>query len=236
MPPPPPSVPASVAAALFVEPVVGVEPVVEVEDVAVAEDEPAAGHRVGVGRAVEREIAGDVEEPNLIGPLLVSRSHRPVPVSFGGAPQPQDAGGIGVIGAVGRRGWRVPKRLLRRMDESIELTRDNRGMTFTIAFNYGGRDEITTAVRKIVASGVKPEKVTEALIGRNLFTAGIPDPDLIIRTSGEMRTSNFLVWQASYAEYYFTPVLWPDFGPAGLKKAVAAFAARTRKFGGLAGS
>ena len=95
----------------------------------------------------------------------------------------------------GRRDWRVPKRLIRRMDESLELTQDNTGLTFTIAFNYGGRAELVDAVRRIVDSGTPAEKVTEKVIARNLYDPEMPDPDLMIRTSGEYRISNFLLWE-----------------------------------------
>ncbi len=116
---------------------------------------------------------------------------------------------------------------------AIELTRHNKRLIANIAFNYGGRDEIVRAVRAIVAEGHPPEAITDALIAAHLDTAGLPDPDLIIRTSGEMRLSNFLLWQAAYAEFYVTPVLWPDFGEEAFYEALHAFAGRKRRFGGL---
>lgn len=114
---------------------------------------------------------------------------------------------------------------------AIELTRNNDKLILTLAFNYGGRDEIVQAVRHLIASGVSPDKIDEAAISRSLYTRDLPDPDLIIRTSGEYRTSNFLIWQAAYAEYYFTPVYWPDFGPEHLREAVEAYGQRERRFG-----
>ncbi|MGI6367366.1 MAG: polyprenyl diphosphate synthase [Anaerolineae bacterium] len=114
-----------------------------------------------------------------------------------------------------------------------ERTRANRALTVNIALNYGGRADIVDAVRALIASGVRPEDVDEEAIGRHLSTEGQPDPDLIIRTAGEMRLSNFLLWQAAYAEFYATPILWPDFGPEDLYQALLAYQARRRRFGGL---
>lgn len=136
----------------------------------------------------------------------------------------------------GRRDWRVPKRLLRRMDEALELTKDNRVMTLTIAFNYGGRAEIVDAVRALVAEGVKPEKVTEAAIRRHLYDPEMPDPDLMVRTSGEYRISNFLLWELAYSELVFTEVLWPDFRREHLFDAVREFQSRERRYGGVEGA
>jgi len=133
----------------------------------------------------------------------------------------------------GRRDWRVPKRLLRQMDESVELTRKNRTMTLTIAFNYGGRAEIVDAVRALVAEGVKPEKVDEKAIRRHLYDPEMPDPDLMIRTSGEYRISNFLLWELAYSELIFTETLWPDFRREDLFEAIREFQQRDRRFGGL---
>jgi undecaprenyl diphosphate synthase len=116
---------------------------------------------------------------------------------------------------------------------AIDLTRDNTRIQLTLAFNYGGRAEIVQAIRRMLADGIDPDTVTEELVERYLYTHDMPDPDLIIRTSGELRTSNFLIWQGAYSEYYFTPVLWPDFGPDHLDAAVADFASRERRFGGL---
>ncbi len=134
---------------------------------------------------------------------------------------------------VGRRDWRVPKRLIRRMDESIELTRHNTGMTFTIAFNYGGRAEIVDAVRALVAEGTPAAKITEASIRRHLYDPEMPDPDLMVRTSGEYRISNYLLWEIAYSELVFTDVLWPDFRREHLADAVREFQRRERRFGGL---
>lgn len=134
---------------------------------------------------------------------------------------------------VGRRDWRVPKRLIRRMNESSELTRKNRKLTFTIAFNYGGRAEIVDAVRAIAASGVKPEKITEKMIGRHLYDPEMPDPDLVIRSSGEFRISNFLLWELAYSELYFTETLWPEFRREHLFDAIHEYQVRERRFGGV---
>ncbi len=128
---------------------------------------------------------------------------------------------------------RLRPSLVEKIKYAIALTKDNRKITVQLAFNYGGRDEIATAVRKIVAAGTKPEDVTEALISRNLFTAGIPDPDLIIRTSGEMRTSNFLMWQSAYAEWVFPNTYWPDFNEAVFREMLREYSRRNRRFGGL---
>jgi len=133
----------------------------------------------------------------------------------------------------GRRDWRVPKRVLRRMDESIELTSRNRRCTLTMAFNYGGRAEIVDAVRQLVAEGVAPEKVNEKAIRSRLYFPDQPDPDLVIRTSGEHRISNFLLWQLAYSELVFDDVLWPDFRRAHLFEAVRDFQQRQRRFGGV---
>ena len=121
--------------------------------------------------------------------------------------------------------------LQRKIQESIERTRDNHRLVLNVAFNYGGRDEIVQAVRRIVREGIPAEAITEETIAERLYTAGIPDPDLVIRTSGEIRTSNFLPWQAAYAEWYFTPVFWPDFGREHLLKAIADYNHRERRFG-----
>ena len=131
----------------------------------------------------------------------------------------------------GRRDWRVPRRVLRRMDESIELTQDNRKMTLTMAFNYGGRAEIVDAVRKLVASGVRAEKIDERAIHAHLYDPSQPDPDLVIRTSGEYRVSNFLLWQLAYSELVFNDVLWPDFRRENLFDAVLEYQRRERRYG-----
>jgi undecaprenyl diphosphate synthase len=126
--------------------------------------------------------------------------------------------------------------LQRQIRDAIELTRNNDRIVLTIAFNYGGRAELIQAIRRMIADGVRPEQVTEELVERYLYTAGMPEPDLIIRTSGELRTSNFLLWQAVYAEYYFTSTLWPDFSPDELEQAILDYRRRERRFGGLDGS
>jgi undecaprenyl diphosphate synthase len=113
------------------------------------------------------------------------------------------------------------------------LTRHNTRITLAVAFNYGGRADIVDAVRELIALGVKPEDVTEAVISDHLSTRGMPDPDLIIRTSGEWRLSNFLIWQAAYSEYWTTPVYWPDFSPEHLRQAIYDYGQRERRFGGL---
>lgn len=133
----------------------------------------------------------------------------------------------------GRRDWRVPKRLMRRMDESVEQTSGNRRMTLTIAFNYGGRAEVVDAVRQIVRDGVPADKIDEKTIARRLYHPDMPDPDLVIRTSGEFRISNFLLWELAYSELVFTDVLWPDFRRAHLLEAIREFQRRDRRFGGL---
>jgi undecaprenyl diphosphate synthase len=118
-----------------------------------------------------------------------------------------------------------------RVRKAIELTRANRRLILNVAFNYGGRDEIVQAIRGIVGDGVPPEQIDEQLVKRYLYTADCPDPDLIIRTSGELRVSNFLIWQGAYAELYVTPTYWPDFGRQELLEALQAFAGRDRRFG-----
>jgi len=142
--------------------------------------------------------------------------------------------GMGVrIRFAGRRDWRVPRRVLRRMDESTELTRGNRRMTLTMAFNYGGRAEIVDAVRALVAQGVRAERIDERAIRSRLYFPDMPDPDLVIRTSGEYRISNFLLWELAYSELVFTDVLWPDFRRGDLFEAVAEYQRRERRYGGL---
>ena len=134
---------------------------------------------------------------------------------------------------IGRRDWKVPKRLIRRMDESSELTAENRRLTLTIAFNYGGRAEIIDAVKEMIASGVTPDSIDESMLDKYLYDPEMPDVDLWIRTSGEFRTSNFLLWQAVYAELVFTETLWPDFRRQHLIDAVGEYQRRDRRFGGL---
>lgn len=134
---------------------------------------------------------------------------------------------------LGRRDWRVPKRLIRRMDECLELTRKNRVLTLSIAFNYGGRAEIVDAVRALVTEGVPADKINERAIAQRLYDPEMPDPDLVIRTSGEYRLSNYLLWEAAYSELVFTDVLWPDFRRQDLFDAVREYQERDRRFGGL---
>lgn len=117
--------------------------------------------------------------------------------------------------------------------DAIELTRDNDKIVLTLAFNYGGRAELIQAIRRIVEDGVPSDQICDDLIRRYLYTDDLPDPDLIVRTSGEMRISNFLLWQGAYSEYYFTPTLWPDFGPDDLEQAVNEYRHRERRFGGV---
>ena len=139
---------------------------------------------------------------------------------------------------LGRRDWRVPRSVLREMEISEELTRDNTGMTLTIAFNYGGRVEIVDAVKKLItehdAGRLKGDKISVESIASRLYHPDMPDPDLIIRTSGEQRISNFLLWQAAYSELWFTPVLWPDFDREHLYEAIRDYQKRSRRFGGVA--
>jgi len=133
----------------------------------------------------------------------------------------------------GRRDWRVPRRLLRRIQESEALTEDNRRLTLTMAFNYGGRAEIVDAVRALAASGVAASRVDERAIRSHLYYPDAPDPDLVIRTSGEFRISNFLLWQLAYSELVFSDVLWPDFRRQHLFEAVREFQRRDRRYGGV---
>jgi undecaprenyl diphosphate synthase len=117
--------------------------------------------------------------------------------------------------------------------DAIELTKDNDRLTLNVAFNYGGRAEIVRGVRRMLEDGVRPEDISEELFSHYLYTEGLPDPDLIIRTGGEMRLSNFLIWQSAYAEYYSTATYWPDFDKEELTKALRAYAQRERRFGRL---
>lgn len=123
--------------------------------------------------------------------------------------------------------------LQQKVLDAIELTKDNERLILNVAFNYGGRAEILHAVREMLADRVSPDELTEELFSSYLFTNGLPDPDLVIRTSGELRISNFLIWQAAYAEYYATPAYWPDFGREELYTALEAYSQRERRFGGL---
>lgn len=144
--------------------------------------------------------------------------------------------GVRVLFAGDRTDSRIPPILLDRMESAEELTADNDIMTMVFAFNYGGRVEIVDAVRKIADAVLEGtltrDDITEEVIRRNLYVPDMPDPDLVIRTSGEQRTSNFLLWQAAYAEYVFTPVLWPDFDRYELARCIAEYQGRERRFGG----
>ncbi|HMC40438.1 MAG TPA: polyprenyl diphosphate synthase [Acidimicrobiales bacterium] len=133
----------------------------------------------------------------------------------------------------GRRDWRVPRRLLRHMDDAMATTERDRRMTLVIAFNYGGRAEIVDAVRRMVAEGVPASRVDERAIRSRLYLPDVPDPDLVIRTSGEFRISNFLLWELAYSELVFTDTLWPDFRREDLFDAVREYQSRDRRFGGV---
>jgi undecaprenyl diphosphate synthase len=133
----------------------------------------------------------------------------------------------------GRRDWRVPRRVLKRMDESIELTKHNRRMVMTMAFNYGGRAEIVDAVRALVDEGVPASKIDEKAIASHLYFPDMPDPDLVIRTSGETRISNFLLWEIAYSELVFPETLWPDMRRRHLYEAVIDYQRRVRRFGAV---
>lgn len=127
----------------------------------------------------------------------------------------------------------LPERLTQEIGKALELTRNNTGMAVNFAFNYGGRLEILDAVRSIMAKGIPADDIDEELFSHHLYTAGVPDVDLVIRTGGEFRISNFLLWQSAYSEYYFTEVLWPDFNTREVKKALQAYSRRKRRFGKL---
>jgi undecaprenyl diphosphate synthase len=127
----------------------------------------------------------------------------------------------------------VSPTLQRKIGEAIALTRANDRITLAVAFNYGGRMDIVEAVRALVAQGLAPDAIDERCISERLSTRGMPDPDLIIRTSGEWRLSNFLIWQSAYSEYWTTPIFWPDFGPEQLRQAIHDYGQRERRFGGL---
>jgi undecaprenyl diphosphate synthase len=127
--------------------------------------------------------------------------------------------------------------VLQELENTLEATRANTGMTLCLAINYGSRGEITDAVRAIAAEvkagRLEPGQITEQTLGDHLYTAGMPDPDLLIRTAGEMRVSNYLLWQISYAEFFVTDVFWPEFSIEQLYRALREFASRNRRFGGL---
>ena len=118
--------------------------------------------------------------------------------------------------------------------DSVELTRNNTRIGLNVCFNYGGRAELVDAIRQIIADGRNPDTITEELISSYLYTRDLPDPDMVIRTAGEMRVSNFLLWQSAYSEYYATPTLWPDFGREDLRQALDSYHRRQRRFGRIA--
>lgn len=128
---------------------------------------------------------------------------------------------------------RLPMQLNKSIEEAVELTKNNSKMILNFAFNYGSRLEIVDAVRSIAAQGIPPEKIDEKLFSRHLYTAGQPDVDLVVRTGGDLRISNFLLWQSAYSEYYFTDVLWPDFNAEEMDKALISYSQRQRRFGKL---
>ncbi len=127
----------------------------------------------------------------------------------------------------------LPQSLQQVINKAIKLTENNTGMTLGFAFNYGGRNEILDAVRRILAEGIQPQNIDGELFSRFLYTTDMPDVDLLIRTGGELRISNFLIWQSAYSEYYFTDVLWPDFDEKEIDKALLSYRQRQRRFGGL---
>ena len=134
---------------------------------------------------------------------------------------------------VGRRDERVPRRVQARIDEAVALTAANTGLTFTVAFNYGGRAEIADAAAALVRADTSADDIDEASLAKHLYDPEMPDVDLMIRTSGENRVSNFLLWQMAYSELVFTDTLWPDFRREDLFRAIAVYQARERRFGGL---
>jgi len=134
------------------------------------------------------------------------------------------------IGRLEKLDPRIQKKVLK----AIELTKNNDRLILNVAFNYSGRDEIVYAIQQIIKAGISAEAVTDDMVNKYLFTAGVPDPDLIIRTSGELRLSNFLIWQAAYSEWYISPKLWPDFDKEEYGRALEAFATRDRRYGKVA--
>ena len=126
---------------------------------------------------------------------------------------------------------RLRPSLREKVLDAIEYTKDNQRLTLCVAFNYGGRDEIVCAIQHMIEEGVSPDQVSAELVSKYLFTAGVPDPDLIIRTSGELRGSNFLIWQGAYSEWYFTPTFWPDFDKDELALAIEEYKHRQRRYG-----
>ncbi len=134
---------------------------------------------------------------------------------------------------IGRRNWRVPRRVLKHITDTEKMTANNKTMTLSMAFNYGGRAELVDAVSAMVAEGIKADKVSEKTIAKHLYDPTMPDPELMVRTSGEYRISNYLLWQIAYSELVFTDVLWPDFRREHLYDAIAEYQNRERRFGGI---
>jgi len=134
------------------------------------------------------------------------------------------------IGRLEKLNPRIQKKVLK----AIELTKNNDRLILNVAFNYSGRDEIVYAIQQIIDAGIPSKDVTDEMVNKHLFTAGIPDPDLIIRTSGELRLSNFLIWQAAYSEWYISPKFWPDFDKEEYRRALESFASRDRRYGKVA--
>ena len=133
---------------------------------------------------------------------------------------------------IGRLEQLSPK-LQKKVIRAMEFTKNNDRLILNIAFNYGGRDEIVNAIQRMMKDGIQPDKVTDNMVSQYMYTAGVPDPDLVIRTSGELRVSNFLIWQAAYSEWYFTPTYWPDFDKEEYRRALKAFVQRDRRYGGV---
>ena len=128
---------------------------------------------------------------------------------------------------------KLSQKLRQKIEAANELTKNNTGLTLCLAFDYGGRDEIVQAARRIISANILGGKIDEVVFSQYLYTNGIPDPDLIIRTGGEIRLSNFLLWQTAYSELYFTPVLWPDFGQKEIEEAFSEYKSRQRRFGNV---
>ena len=126
---------------------------------------------------------------------------------------------------------RLSQKLRKKVQAAVELTKNNTGLTLCLAFDYGGRDEIVQAARRIASAGIPGDNIDESVLARYLYLSDIPNPDLVIRTGGESRLSNFLLWQTAYSELYFTPVLWPDFGHKDVEEALSEYKRRQRRFG-----